>query len=90
MNLLEQIKENAKKHNMRIVLPEGLEERTLQAADQVIAEGIARVFLIGPPDKIKSLAKKYKLAKTGDKVVVCAGHPFGYSRETNLIKVFNI
>ena len=28
MNLLEQIKENAKKCNKRIVLPEGTEERT--------------------------------------------------------------
>jgi phosphate acetyltransferase len=43
MNLLEQIKQNAKKHSMRIVLPEGLEERTLKAADQAIDEGIARV-----------------------------------------------
>ena len=33
MNLLEQIKENAKKCNKRIVLPEGTEERTLKAAD---------------------------------------------------------
>jgi phosphate acetyltransferase len=33
MELLERIKLNAKKHNMRIVLPEGYEERNLRAAD---------------------------------------------------------
>lgn len=45
MNLLEQIKENAKKCNKRIVLPEGTEERTLKAADILIAEGIAQIIL---------------------------------------------
>ena len=35
MKLLEQIRENAKKQQKTIVLPEGTEERTLQAADQV-------------------------------------------------------
>ena len=49
MNLLEQIKENAKKCNKRIVLPEGTEERTLKAADILIAEGIAQIILIGNP-----------------------------------------
>ena len=36
MELLEQIKENAKKQCKTIVLPEGTEERTIQAADQII------------------------------------------------------
>ena len=49
MNLLEQIKENAKKCNKRIVLPEGTEERTLKAADILIGEGIAQIILIGNP-----------------------------------------
>lgn len=61
MNLLEQIKQKAKQQGMRIVLPEGLEERTLQAADQVIGEGIARISLIGAPDKIKNQAREFGL-----------------------------
>jgi len=61
MDLLSQIKENAKKHNKHIVLPEGTEERTLKAADQLIEEGIAQITLIGNPDEIKNLAKEFGL-----------------------------
>ena len=63
MNLLEQIKENAKKYNKRIVLPEGTEERTLKAADILIAEGIAQIILIGNPAEIKALSKPMRLRK---------------------------
>jgi len=41
MDLLEKITARAKQLGKRIVLPEGLEERTLKAADEVIKEGIA-------------------------------------------------
>ncbi|MCF6240075.1 MAG: phosphate acetyltransferase [Bacteroidales bacterium] len=61
MDLLNQIKENAKSHNKHIVLPEGTEERTLKAADQVIAEGIAQISLLGNPAEIKSMAKNLNL-----------------------------
>lgn len=56
MDLIESIKANARKHNQRIVLPESLEERTLRAADIITAEKLARITLIGDPDKIKSAA----------------------------------
>ena len=42
MELLDRIKENARKHNMRIVLPEGYEERNIKAADKAIEEGLAQ------------------------------------------------
>jgi phosphate acetyltransferase len=58
MNLLESIKENARKQAKRIVLPEGEEERTLNAADIVLKEAIAQVFLLGDPDNIRSRADK--------------------------------
>ncbi len=61
MDLLYQIKENAKSHNKHIVLPEGTEERTLRAANQVIAEGIAQISLLGNPDEIKQMAQKLGL-----------------------------
>ena len=48
MDLIEQIKQNARENRQRIVLPEGDEERTIKAADQLIADGIADVILIGP------------------------------------------
>ena len=55
MELLEQIKMNAIRHNKRIVLPEGTEERTLKAADAVLAESIARITLLGNPVEIKAM-----------------------------------
>jgi len=37
--------------------------------------------------KIKKLLLREKLAKKGSRIVVVAGHPFGYKGQTNLIKV---
>lgn len=61
MNLLEKIKHNARQHKKRIVLPESTEERTLKAADILIREEIAKIILLGNPDKILSEAGKYGL-----------------------------
>ena len=51
------MKENARRLDKRIVLPEGTEERTLEAADILIGEGIARVTLVGKPDEVLKLAR---------------------------------
>ena len=58
MDLLQKIKENAKKHNKRIVLPEGTEERTLKAADEIIREGLAQIILIGKKAEIERLCSR--------------------------------
>ena len=63
MDLIEQIKQNARENRQRIVLPEGDEERTIKAADQLIADGIADVILIGPAQKIKDMAAEFGLYK---------------------------
>jgi len=70
MNLLEQIKENAKKYNKRIVLPEGTEERTLKAADILIGEGIAQIILIGNPVEIQELANQFGLQHIAKATIV--------------------
>lgn len=61
MDLLQQIVERAKSNKQRIVLPEATEERTLKAADHVLADDIADIILIGNPDEIKNLAKEWNL-----------------------------
>ncbi len=61
MELIDRIKLNAKKHYKRIVLPEGYEERNIQAADIAIAEGLAQIILIGDPEEIASHAVKLGL-----------------------------
>ena len=70
MKLLEQIRENAKKQGKTIVLPEGTEERTLQAADQVLAEGIAKIILLGKPEDIHALAEKYGLKNINKATII--------------------
>lgn len=76
MELLEQIRMNARRYNKRIVLPEGTEERTLKAADAVIAEGIARITLLGDPKEIMALAESLGL-KNIDKATIInpVSHP---------------
>lgn len=61
MNLLEHIVARAKSDKQRIVLPEATEERTLRAADRVLADDLANLILIGNPDELKSLAEKWDL-----------------------------
>ena len=61
MNLLEHIVARAKSDKQRIVLPEATEERTLRAADRVLADDIANLILIGNPEELKTLAEKWDL-----------------------------
>ena len=55
MNLIENIIARAKANKQRIVLPEGTEKRTLQAADKLITDGVADIILLGNPDEITTL-----------------------------------
>ena len=58
MDLIQQIINRAKSNKQRIVLPEAEEERTLTAADRVLAEDMADIILIGNPEKVHALAKE--------------------------------
>ena len=69
MDLISEIVARAKANKQRIVLPEGTEERTLKAADQVLADGVAELILIGNPAEIKALAEKFGL-KNIDKATI--------------------
>ena len=46
MTLIEQIVARAQDQKQRIVLPEGTEERTLKAADKVLADGVADLVIL--------------------------------------------
>jgi len=61
MDLMSQIKAKAKQLNKRIVLPESFEERTMKAADQVIEQGLAQIYLIGSPQALLAQAQKLGL-----------------------------
>lgn len=61
MEFIEQLKEKAGQSKQRIVLPEGLEERTLKAANQILEEDFAEIILIGNPAKVKEEAVRLGL-----------------------------
>lgn len=61
MDLIKQIVERAKANKQRIVLPEGTEERTLKAADQLLADGVAEIILIGNIKEIEDLSNELNL-----------------------------
>lgn len=69
MDLLQQIVARAKANKQRIVLPEASEERTLRAADRILADELADIILIGNPDDIHSDAAAWGL-KNIDKATI--------------------
>ena len=64
-NLVEVLKERAKKLGKTIILPETEDERVLRAAEKVLAEGIAKVALVGSEKKIKEDAEKLGISLEG-------------------------
>ena len=70
MSLMNQIVERAKANKQRIVLPEGTEERTLKAANQLLADEVAELILIGNPDEIMGLAKEWGLEHIGKATII--------------------
>jgi phosphate acetyltransferase len=82
MELLDRIKLNARNHNMRIVLPEGYEERTIKAADIAIEEKLAQIILIGDPVEINSHAEKLGLKNLSKAVII---NPKSHSKKDHYI-----
>ena len=76
MSVMNQIVERAKANKQRIVLPEGTEERTLKAANQLLADEVAELILIGNPEEIMGLAKEWGLEHIGKATIINpADHP---------------
>lgn len=61
MDLLKEIRERARKNPKRIVLPEGEEERTIQATAKIIKEGMAEIVLLGKESEIRDKARSLKV-----------------------------
>ena len=70
MDLLSQIVARAKSNKQRIVLPEATEERTLRAADKVLADDVANIILLGNPDEINGLAAEWGLQHIGKATII--------------------
>ncbi len=70
MELFKEMTARAAANKQRIVLPEGLEPRTLTAADRIIADGIADITLIGDPREVLAMAKELKLTHINEAKIV--------------------
>lgn len=69
MSLLTDIKEQAALKGKTVVLPEGTEERTLQAIKGIVDGKIARPILLGNESEIKALASKIGADISGAEIV---------------------
>lgn len=78
MALIESLVARAKASRQRIVLPEGTEERTLQAADRILADGVADLSLIGDPTQIAELAAQHGLQNIAKATIV---NPINHERK---------
>lgn len=63
MNFIDSIKLRAKKDKKRIVLPESMDKRTMEAADKALKEDIADIIIIGTPEEINENSKGFDISK---------------------------
>ena len=69
MSMIEQVWQKARMSRKRIVLPEGEEPRTIQAAARVRDEGLAEPVLLGDPAAIRAAAEKTGTDLTGLRMI---------------------
>ncbi len=69
MSVLDSIKEKAKADVKHILLPEGSEERTVQAARIITDEKNAKVTLLGDEEEIKKVAEKFNVCLCGIDII---------------------
>lgn len=70
MTLFEKLTSNARTHRRRMVLPEGTEPRTLNAANRIIADALADIILIGDPAEIHRMATEMNLPEISQATIV--------------------
>lgn len=85
MDLIQQIIAKAKANKQRIVLPEGTEERTLKAADKLIADDIAHIILLGDTAEINKLATQWGLTNISNATIINPKESEKKDEYTNLL-----
>jgi len=69
MSILDDIRSRAKKLNKNIVLPESQDPRVLEAAQEIIADQMARIVLVGEEAEVKKTAKEHGFNIEGAEIV---------------------
>lgn len=70
INLINEIVKRAKANRQRIVLPEGNEERTLKAANQILTDEVADLILLGDREEILNSAVKFGLGNIDKATII--------------------
>jgi len=72
---MERFRTRAKDRNRHIVLPEGREDRTLQAAQLILDQGLCRLTILGEPEAMTARAATLGLSIAGATLVDSATSP---------------
>jgi len=70
MDLINKIREKAREDYQRIVLPEGFEERTILAADNIIREKLCHVSLLADPEALAKKVEQYGLTNIQEATII--------------------
>ena len=84
MELMNKLFEAAKANKQRIVLPEGEEQRTIIATEEIKNQGLAYPVLIGNQEKIMSMAKELNVDLSGVEII----DPNSYEKIDEYVKAF--
>lgn len=84
MELMNKLFEAAKANKQRIVLPEGEEQRTIIATEQIKKQGLAHPILIGNQENIMNTAKELKVDLSGVEII----DPNSYVKTEEYVKAF--
>lgn len=63
MNFIDRIKERAKSDKKRIVLPESMDKRVIEAAEKILREDLAEVVIVGKKEDILEISQGYDISK---------------------------
>ncbi len=74
MDFFKGVINRAQQHPQTIVLPEGTEPRTLKAANEVLANKIAKIILLGNPNSIALVAEQNNLTHIKEATIIDPEH----------------
>ena len=69
MAIIDKIKAKAAANVKTIVLPEGEEDRNVQAAAKVVEAGLAKIIMLGDPEKVNAVAAKFGVKLDGIEII---------------------
>ncbi len=87
MHLVDQIKAKARESLQTVVLPEGYDDRMVEAAGRIVADGLARVVLLGDPEALRARARELNASLEGVTLLDPAAAPQLESYVDELVEI---